>query len=150
MYLSEFAQRFRHDHADIVMLKEEVARIGAYSDFFYAFCLLNGEMHSIHVAYSMLPYYKMNTREFHRDRLFLTRYAADGNGYSIAEQVEIGPGEDPRIVSNGSRAYAVIIANKYSGERALLLDLTTRRLIPLKVNAPDFNYGKNWQPVMIE
>jgi hypothetical protein len=149
MHLSEFTQHFKHEHADILLLKEEVARIGSYSNFFYAFCSLNGELYSVHVAYSMLPYYKMNTREFHRDRILLTRYAKKGTGYSIAEQVEIGPGEDPRVVSNGTRAYAVIIANKFSGERTILLDLTTRQLVPLRVNTPDFPYGKNWQPLLI-
>ena len=54
----------------------------------------------------------------------------------------------PRVVSNGERAYAIIIANYFTNYDALLYDILKSKMVPIKFADPGTRYGKNWQPFL--
>lgn len=156
MILSDFTQRFHEDNAEIVVLDEHIAAPGTYTDFFVSYCFFKGELYSLNVSYPVVPYYRLHApelreeQEANRERLFLNRYKQTESGYEIAERIELGGGEDPRVVSNGEHAYAVIIAgNPLLEAEMLLYDFVEQRLLPITVDAPELEYGKNWQPFLM-
>lgn len=156
MTFAEFIKRFREEAAEIVILDEHTAMPGTYSDFFVSYCFLKGDLYSLNMSCPVVPDYQLRLPEYHeereryRERLFLNRYRQNESGYEIAEQVDLAGGEYPRVVSNGERAYAVIVAgNRLPEYEMLLYDLVEQRLLPISVAMPDFDYGTSWQPFLV-
>jgi hypothetical protein len=149
--VSDFAQRFRLEDAEVVASRESWVRGGDNAEFFFAFCFMEEQLVSLNA------FYPMSNIDLHRAAgkgpfrfgpISLNRYTRTAQGFDIAERVDIAPGGDPRVVSDGKRAFAILIGDRTRGEQALLLDLLERRTTPIELAARDLPYGKNWQPFL--
>ena len=109
MDISELGARFKKNGAEIILLEEKRVEVGHFMDAFYAFCVVQGDLYSMNCRYPVLPYYNIGTPKFHDERLFLNRYEQRGQTFEIVERIDLGRGGDPRVVSNGTKAYAVVI-----------------------------------------
>ena len=138
---------FDASRAEILLLDEKVVSIGEYAEFFHAYFMFDGDLWSLNGRYPVLPYYGIGTPGFHDDAVFLKRYVMGPRGYEVAECIDLGPGGDPRVVSDGSEAYGIIIANPLAKHKALLYDVRRRSMLPIIADG-DFVYGKNWQPYL--
>ena len=106
------------------------------------------------IAIRCSPGYCVEQPEFIDSHIYLNRYSKTKNGLELAERFDLDPdvnlGWDPRIVSNGKQAYAIIIANPTAtGHETLLYNLRTKQLLPIEAEDPDFFHGKNWQPYLV-
>jgi hypothetical protein len=153
MNLLQLSAALRGPSAEIVILDESIANVGDHQDYFYSFCIVDGDLYSVNSRSPVLPYYKMGTPDFLDDQIYLTRYARAVDGLRPAERVALGRSADPRAVSDGRNAYAISILAEDTPKSgvvlgALLHDLRTRRTKRIEVEAENFKYGKNWQPYM--
>ncbi|QPN58001.1 hypothetical protein I1E95_08170 [Synechococcus sp. CBW1107] len=151
MEVSDFYKIFDPTKAEILILEEEAIKLGDHVDFFYAYFMLEDILYSVNGRFPVQPYYNLGKPDFHDDRVFLKRYRKNGNGYEIDDIVDLGPGGDPRVVSDGKNAYAIIITVNLSEKDPLgasLYDIREKRRVAIRVKDPDFVYGKNWQPYL--
>jgi hypothetical protein len=153
MNISNFAEYFRHDIAEIILLDEKVVRVGGSGDFFHSYCHIEKDLYSVNGRLPVLPYYRLGSPEFLNDQIFCNRYGAEQNGFKLVGRTALGRGGDPRVVSNQKKAYAIsiLVESDTNGRPvvgATLHDLREDRAIAIRVASPDFVYGKNWQPFL--
>lgn len=154
MKIGDLASAFRNPDIEIAYHLDSVAKVGAYHEYFYSFCILDGDFYSFHARFPVEPYYRLADPIFLDDQVYVTRYARTGGRLEPVDRCAIGRGGDPRAVSDGHNAYAVIILVEegQSGRKigALLYDLCRKRTIPIQMEVDDFPYGKNWQPYLVD
>ncbi len=146
MNLERFAEQFSHENAEVIYLSEKCAEQNEYVDFFYSFFFLEDTLYSANGTYPLLPYYGIGNKEFHDDGVILRKYTKIAGRLEVSETFSLGPGGDPRTVSNGIDAYVFIIGNPFSDFQTLIYDVRNKRKIKLTCSDPDFKFGKNWQP----
>jgi hypothetical protein len=155
MQLADIASALRRPDVELLYHSDTFAIVGDYHQYFYSFCVLNGSFYSLNARFPVLPYYRMAEPVFLDDQVFVTRYARAGRTLEPIDRYAIGRGGDPRVVSDGHNAYAVIILvedNPRDGRKlgALVYDLNRRRTVPIQVEGDGFQYGKNWQPYLLD
>lgn len=139
----------RKDCAEILILDEDVSVHNEYAQFHYSFCMLEGELNSLNVQYRTLSHYRGRDIIWPFNTIFHNRYVRTDQGFDLIEREAIGPGGDPRVVSDGKNAYAIIVGDlPGNGPKALVYDLRRRRKFPVKVDDMSFHWGKNWQPFL--
>lgn len=67
----------------------------------------------------------------------------------MKEQRGLGFGGNPRIVSDGTRAFEFITGTRFSDARMIPYDVSRDRRLTIKVDEPDFHFGKNWQAYLL-
>lgn len=158
--LATVSDLVRLENAEIVIVDEQIARAGRYGEFYFAYCRVDGQLHSLNTYYQQqhLYYWDADSRPdtltgafrgegySPQELIFLKRYADTGEGYEVAETLFLGPGGDPRVVSNGRDAYATHPVSDGSFNLHVLRDRVT---LPITLPLPRSNYGKNWQPFLI-
>lgn len=152
MNLLDLSERVNIDCADVIIGEEKTIEHEADAEFFYSFCMFHGELVSLNACYPVSNVFFHRSQgkgDFRYNSITLNRYARRGDRLEIVERREIAPGSDPRVVSNGEKAYAIIIGDWSRGDQALLYDFSEHRVIPIKAPTADFNYGKNWQPFLV-
>jgi hypothetical protein len=119
-------------------------------DAFYAFFVLDGRIMSVHRRFNLDHPGCSHTRERYRSGIVLTTYAGSGAGMRPDSERVLFSGEDPRVVSDGSRAF--ILCRTFDASRqspaeyrlAILPDGVKREIVP----PPMLKGGKNWQPFL--
>lgn len=146
--LSDILKRMRKSTPELVWSYDRLAQFGQHCDYFFAFTVWNDALYSLNTRDLTLSLDGIGQPGFHDDQIILTRYEKTGAGYEIAEQRDLGFGGDPRVVSDGQRAFALILGTHFSFSRVYLYDFSTDRRLPILVEDPDFEFGKNWQPFL--
>src|SRR5262245_24125605 len=85
-------------------------------DAFYAFFVLNGRPASVHRRFNLdLPGLSHSGQRY-RSSIILTTYATSSRGLQPVGERVLFAGEDPRVVSDGERAF--IMARVFGGSGA--------------------------------
>ena len=119
-------------------------------DAFYAFFVLDGRIMSVHRRFNLDLPGCSHTRERYRSSIVLTTYAASDAGLRPDNERVLFSGEDPRVVSDGRRAFILCRTFDASGQSpaeyrlAILPDGVEREIVP----PPPLKGGKNWQPFL--
>ncbi len=154
MKLDDLASAFRNPNVEIAYHLDSVAKVGSYHEYFYSFCVLDGDFFSLHGRFPVEPYYRLAEPIFLDDQVYITRYARSGGRLEPVDRRLVERGGDPRVVSDGHNAYAVLIlveeCQSVRTNGALLYDLRRKRTISIQVEATAFSYGKNWQPYLLD
>lgn len=158
------SQFIRLENSEVIWHKREIAEHDANVNFFYAFCRLGEYFYSLHLNRLQLPYVTSPTHvALSSDvvtpvgqknrmvrKIILSKYRAiDGNLDLLESNVidSVVQASDPRIVSNGKKAWAVM-HNELGKDDwgATLLDLCNLKTIDITFKQKNIKYGKNWQP----
>ena len=119
-------------------------------DAFYAFFVLDGRIMSVHRRFNLDLPGCSHTPERYRSNIILTTYAASSDGIRADGERVLFSGEDPRVVSDGKRAF--ILCRAFDASRqspveyklAILPEGVEREIVP----PPMLKGGKNWQPFL--
>lgn len=120
------------------------------ADAFYAFFVLDGRLASVHRRFNVDLPGGSHSPERYRSTIVLTTYAVSGRSVRAVEERELFSGEDPRVVSDGARAFIVCRVFDADGQSdieyrlAILPDGVEREIVP----PPILRGGKNWQPFL--
>lgn len=153
------------ENAEVIWYKKSTLESNKNVDFFYAFCKIGDFFYSLHLNKIHLPYVtpsthiemsndltkQTNDREIKRN-IVLSKYCVTEGRLKFLESNiihSVEQGEDPRIVSNGKNAWAVIHNNSdkgINGWGAVLLDLCSLEAKNIIFKDENIRYGKNWQP----
>ena len=136
---------------NVEVLEETWARMGAECDYFYAFFIWKGDIYALNVRHTVPSngWYFRDLRKYHKSGLYLNRFGRSPGGLKKVDQLWIGEGADPRLVSDGTNAYGIITVYRNPGWSATLYDIRRQRLVPIKFSDPSFGTGKNWQPYLL-
>jgi len=152
------------ENAEVIWYKKDFARCNEKVNFFYAFCKLGEYFYSLHLNRIQIPFVTppthvpmkddfvtlLGSKQVMRD-IVLSKYRVNDSGLELIESHVVDSvvqGVDPRIVSNGKKAWAIIYTDQ-PGKRdwgAVLLDLVTLKATEITFQSKKIKYGKNWQP----
>jgi hypothetical protein len=119
-------------------------------DAFYAFFVLNGRLASVHRRFNLDLPGVSHTPARYRSVIVLTTYLPSRHGIHPESERVLFPGEDPRVVSDGTRAFVLCRVFDPEGTRAaeyklaILPDGVERDIVPPAL----LRGGKNWQPFL--
>lgn len=136
----------------VEFLGEQHVRIGKPCEYFFAFLQIADELLSLNVKYTAVPldsWYSLSKGQYNSHSIYLSHYAKASHGLVQTNRVFLGPGADPRVVSNGTVAYGIITTFRNPGWGMMLYDFRRHRMTPVTVDAPGFRHGKNWQPFLV-
>ncbi|MEM7184322.1 MAG: hypothetical protein AAF518_25715 [Spirochaetota bacterium] len=112
---------------------------------FYSFCQVEGKFISLHGEMPIVTFHQRRITDTKIARLYKTEYKLTNQGLQESNKKYLGLGADPRIVSNGTVAYAYVIGYGEAKHPAFLYSSLDDSLLPLKAEK-NFAWGKNWQP----
>ena len=122
---------------------------GRDAEAFFAFFELGGRLHSVHRRFNLdLPGLSHAPGRY-QSEILLSTYDED---LRRTGQELLCPGEDPRVVSDGRRAF--VLCHRFDAEEGgkggySLCILPERTLVDLQA-PPGLPLGKNWQPLLID
>ncbi len=166
--MDNFIKSLIPENADVIWHKKDFARSNADVNFFYAFCKLGEFIYSLHLNRIQIPYITSPTHvpmknDFaillgHKQvtrAIVLSKYRVNDSGLELIESHVVDSvvqGVDPRVVSNGKKAWAIIYKNQSGiGDwGATLLDLVTLKATDITLKSSKIKYGKNWQPFIFK
>ncbi|QMU65071.1 MAG: hypothetical protein GKR88_12755 [Flavobacteriaceae bacterium] len=117
---------------------------GAYNelfDIFYAFCKVGSKYISLHGEMYIETFHKRRLKASKIARLYKCEYELTPQGLRRTQKKYIGLGADPRMVSDGVRAYAYVIGYGEAKHPAFLYVEKDDSLHPLKAD-DGFEWGK--------
>lgn len=148
-----FDKLFVQNSAEALILDERVVKAGNQAEFFFAYFILDDILYSLNCLHHAAIMHADDPAS-QEDRILLKQYRKNVNGYEVNQVEDLGPGRDPRVVSDEQNAYAIITTVEYiegkSIHRASLYDIRKRKRILILAQDPGFTYGKNWQPFLRE
>jgi len=119
------------------------------AETFYAFFLLHGRLMSVHRRFNLdLPHNSLSAERY-ASEIILSEYTEDGGQITRKMESLLCQGEDPRVVSDGTRAYVLcrpgIHEDSQSAGHYRLVALPDR--VVTGIHLPqEMQAGKNWQP----
>lgn len=163
--MNDFTQILALENAQVIWQKKELSRANENANFFYAFCQLGQYFYSLHQsrkqpAYTTPPThiplsndvtYLLNGQNIER-YITLSKYQMHDGRLEVLESHIVSSviqGTDPRIVSDGKDAWAIMYsedADSVDGMSSILLNIRTLSVQKIKFKSSNIKYGKNWQP----
>lgn len=128
-------------------LRTTNASCGALFDCFYAFTYWRGAFWSANRRHRMFePDRWPNDDASYTSRIILTEWYEEPIGLVPLREVNLGPGNDPRIALVGGRPIVLFRGTIHDKEPYYLYDVAAEKMIPIKIKDQWFTYGKNWVP----
>lgn len=126
---------------------EDVALEGQANGF-YSFFSLNDQLYSVHRRFNLDLPGIAHKHDRYSSRIILTAFRVEGEKIRLDWEEDLGPGEDPRVVSDGQQAYALYRCLDMDGTaqgryELLMLPAKRKKAVILPTS---FDIGKNWQP----
>jgi len=130
-----------------ITLNENYSEIGGIANCFYAFFLLDDVLYSVHRRhrlFSLRDWSQKKSENF--SEVILTTYQDKDPRQKISEEV-ICLGEDPRVTSNGKKAFILSKGALNTNDLYILTSLPEKKNTSVRLGH-GVGYGKNWQPVL--
>lgn len=119
--------------------------VGQNVDCFYSFFLINKKLFSVHRRHRLFSIDDWPVKESDNlSRIILTEYRGKDLNKVLKEEF-LCNGNDPRVVSDGSKAYVLSEGDLHSGIIYTLTILPEKKKIDVKLGDA-VDVGKNWQP----
>lgn len=134
---------------ELIYHGQDFTALGGYADAFRSYAVLGGEVISVHRRFRMHRTDQLFLGGPMDSEIVLTRRLLNATWFKPVREEVLGQGVDPRIVSDGDRAYVVYA--DYLEEDAYRPVFRVRELPSGKTRIyehTDFPMGKNWQPFL--
>ena len=130
-----------------IKVSELFSDIGEITNCFYSFFLLNKTLYSVHRRHRLFsPDHWPKNESDNLSQIILTEYIHK-NPQQISSEKVICNGNDPRVVSDGNRAFVLSEGAVHSDVNYVLTILPEEKNIPIQLGA-GVSKGKNWQPLI--
>jgi hypothetical protein len=130
-----------------IKIDESFSKIGQLTNCFYSFFRLDGTLHSVHRRHRLFSFDNWpQTESENLSQIILTEYL-NNNPNQISSEEVICKGNDPRVASDGHKAYVLSEGAVHSGVLYTLTTLPEKKNVSVKLG-DGVERGKNWQPVI--
>ncbi|WP_157862123.1 hypothetical protein [Methylobacterium sp. Leaf361] len=85
-------------------------------------------------------------KEGYLSRIILTEWSEQSFGLMRLVEIDLGSGNDPRIVTVGGRPIVLYRGALHDQTQYYLYDMETRKTLAIQIEDDWFEYGKNWIP----
>lgn len=131
-----------------IKLNEHFSEIRQIVNCFYSFFILNNKLYSVHRRHKLFSQENWPRKKSENfSKIILTEYINKDPDQISFEEV-ICDGEDPRVSSNGKKAFVLSRGTVHSGVIYTLTVLPEKKNILVKLGE-GVQLGKNWQPLII-
>ena len=131
--------------AKFIRINESFSNIKEIIDCFYSFFILDEQLYSVHRRHLLFSY--ENWPETEKDvtsQIIYTTYKGKNYRNPVSEEI-LHSGNDPRVVSDGKKAYALSQGSLHSKTLYYLSRFPENETIELTLGK-GVQLGKNWQP----
>ena len=130
-----------------IKVSESFSEIGQITDCFFSFFFIKGQLYSVHRRHRLFSQDNWPKKESDNlSQIVLTEYL-DKNPKRVLSEETLCSGNDPRVVSNGEKAY-VLSQGAVHSDKVYTLTLLPEKKNILPILGVGVEPGKNWQPFL--
>ncbi|QMU65080.1 MAG: hypothetical protein GKR88_12800 [Flavobacteriaceae bacterium] len=111
----------------LIKINESFSQVGELTDCFYSFFFMEEHLYSVHRRHQLFSYDDWPKNESDTiSQIILTKYQGNDTKKIVSEEI-LCSGNDPRVVSDGKKAYVVSQGALHSKTPYLLTFLPEKR-----------------------